>query len=416
MSYLPRWQEQRLLSLLKRFPVVCLTGPRQAGKSTLLKHCLRSGWDYLTLDQRGLLETAVRDPDLFVRDLKTPAVIDEAQKAPSLFHAIKAEVDAHPSKRFILSGSANFLLMKNISETLAGRTAVLELWPFSVGEMEEVKEPTFLEKLLKTGNPGQLQRLLREIPLKPLHSLYSRILWGGMPKIQEFSGPEEKRDWFEAYRSTYLEKDLRNLAQVGDLDDFQRFYQSIAFQTGNRLNLSHLAGDIGISVPTGKRYLDILRTSYQAFTIPSYHANISKRLIKTPKVYFGDTGLACFFLRYDSEEALKNSGRLGPLFETWIFNEVRKVLSVMPSPPALHYWQPQAGSEVDLLIEAGETLYPMEIKHAVGLQASDTKGLTQLMRELKKKTIPFGVIWYRGDRVRTVGPNILAVPFEYLWH
>lgn len=416
MEYVPRLQEKRLQAHLRQFPVVCLTGPRQAGKSTLLKHIQRPGWEYINFDQRAPLETALRDPDLFARDLKTPAIIDEAQKAPPIFHSIKAEVDLHPQKRFILSGSANFHLMKNITETLAGRAGILELLPFSVGEMEKIQNPIFFSALLKSHDFGKFQAELREIKIRPLKNIYDSILWGGMPKIQEYRSAEEKTDWFENYRTTYIERDLRNLAQVGDLEDFQKFYQSIAFQTGNKLNLSHLAQEIGITVPTSKRYLTILRTSYQAFTLPPYHINIKKRLVKTPKVYLLDTGLASFFLRYESEEMLRASGRLGALFETWFLNEAQKISRTLAAPPALFFWQTHSGHEIDLLLEAGESLYPMEIKHAARIQEADVKGIEGFMKEIKKKEIPFGIIWYRGDRIQTVGPRVLALPLEYLWH
>ena len=415
MVYLSRWQETPLEAHLKQFPVVCLTGPRQSGKSTLLKHIQKSDWEYITLDQRGLMEQALRDPDLFIQNFKTPVIIDEAQKAPPLFHSIKAEIDKNPKKRFILSGSANFHLMQNITETLAGRASLLELYPFSIGEILKIRHPIFLQNLFKTKTFAKLQTLVRSIKIKRLKNIYYHILWGGMPKIQELLSSEERMLWFENYRSTYIERDLRNLAQIGNLDDFQKFYQAVAFQTGNILNLSDLSKDIGVTVPTCKRYFDILRTSYQAFALPAYHANIKKRLVKTPKCYFLDTGMACFFLRYESEEMLKNSGRLGNLFETWVLNEMKKGIATLPVAPALHFWQPHAGYEIDLVMESGEFLYPMEVKHAIRIQNEDIRGLQNFMKDIKKKQIPFGIIWYRGEQIQTVAPQIIALPLEYLW-
>ncbi len=416
MPFIARLQQKRLEHFLKQFPVVCLTGSRQTGKSTLLKHVQKPHWEYVNLDQRSVLEQVQRDPDLFVRDLKTPAILDEAQKAPAVFHSIKAEVDAHPHKRFILSGSANFHLMQNISETLAGRTGILELFPFSVGELLGLPQPRFLSDLLGLRNIADLQALTKDIKISSLLNPYSYILWGGMPKIWQLSSSQEKTDWFENYRTTYIERDLRNLAQVGNLDDFQKFYQSIAFQTANKLNLSNLAKDIGVSVPTCKRYLDIMRTSYQAFTLPAYHINIRKRLVKTPKCYMLDTGIVSFLLRYESEEMLQKSGRLGVLFETWVLGEIKKVCATLPVMPSFHYWHPHAGYEVDVVLEVGERLYPMEIKHISRLEDGDIRGLQEIMQDITSKQIPFGVLWYRGDRVLTVAPRILAIPVEYLWH
>jgi len=416
MNYISRYQEKRLDTMLKQFSVVCLTGPRQAGKSTLLKHIKKTEWEYITFDQRGIVETALRDPDLFIKNIKTPAIIDEAQKAPEIFHSIKASVDERPERKFILSGSANFQLMQNITETLAGRTAVLELPPFSIGEMLGIKEPRFISSVLGSRTFSDLQSLCHDIKVKRLENIYYYILWGGLPKIYEFETPDERALWFENYRTTYIERDLRNLAHVGDLEDFQKFYSAVAFQTGNMLNLSKFAEDIGITVPTCKRYLNILRTSYQAHTLPAFHANVRKRLVKTPKCYLADTGLACFFLHYGSEAMLKNSGYLGAIFETWVVNEVKKICANLVSPPELFFWKPHAGREIDMVLEYGEYLYPIEIKHSIRIQDSDTHEMQEFMKQIKNKKLPFGVIFYRGDTPLTVAPHIMAIPLEYLWH
>ncbi|MBI2982301.1 MAG: ATP-binding protein [Deltaproteobacteria bacterium] len=416
MEYIHRYQGDRVLKLLKQFPVVVLTGPRQAGKSTLLEKIKKPDWTYLNFDQRGLIEQAIRDPDLFAKNLKTPAIIDEAQKAPNLFHSIKAEVDKNPEKKFILSGSSNFQLMEGITETLAGRAAIAELFPFSVGELTLLKEPKVLSTILKVTNLSQLKKELGEVKIVPLAGLYEKILWGGMPKIWSFNSLEERHLWFENYRTTYIERDLRSLAQVGNLEDFQKFYQSIAFQTANLLNLSNLASDIGISVPTCRRYIDILRTSYQAFLLTPYSMNIGKRLVKTPKCYFLDTGVASFMHRYESEEALKASGKLGFLFETWVLGEVKKLLACMDHPPLPFFWKPHAAHEVDLVLEAGDRLYPMEIKHAIRLTQNDWAGLELFLKTMKKRTVPFGIVWYRGESILSLAKNIIALPLEYLWH
>lgn len=416
MEYIHRYHEDRILKLLGQFPIVVLTGPRQAGKSTLLEKIKKPDWTYLNFDQRGLLEQAMRDPDLFAKNLKTPAVIDEAQKAPNLFHSIKAEVDKDPGKKFILSGSSNFQLMEGITETLAGRAAITELFPFSVGELTRLKEPKVLPMILKATDLSKLRKNLEEIRITPLENLYEKILWGGMPKIWSFNTREEKTLWFENYRTTYIERDLRNLAQVGSLEDFQKLYQAIAFQTANLLNLSNLASDIGVSVPTCRRYIDILRTSYQSFLLTPYSANIGKRLVKTPKCYFLDTGVASFMHRYDSEEALKASGKLGSLFETWVLAEVKKLLSCMDLPPLPFFWKPHAAREVDLVLEAGDRLYPMEIKHAIRLTPDDWAGLKLFLETMKKRTVPFGIVWYRGETILSLAENIIALPIEYLWH
>lgn len=408
MPYLKRALEAKLIRYASEFPVVVLTGCRQAGKSTLLNHLFTEKWEYINFDERGVLERAIRDPDLFVKNFTSNVILDEVQKAPSLFHSIKWIVDRGTPHKIILSGSANFHLMGEVTETLAGRAGILELYPLSLAELEG--RPPLIQWMSLSPDVDHLFQSLRK--LKPASDavVLDRIYWGGFPKLSQLHRDQEKRDWFESYRTTYLERDLRNLAQVGDLGDFQKLYQLLAFQTGGLLNLSNLANEIGISVPTCKKYVRILETSYQYFLLKPFYANMRKRLVKSPKAYLTDTGLGIFLTEVDSVRELNLSGKLGRFFENWVVAELIKNNSILDRKLQTSFWRTSSGLEVDLLLETGKHLFPLEIKSALKIEDSSIRGLVELMKLDLRKTIPFGLVIYRGEEVIKLRENILAVP------
>lgn len=414
MSYIPRKIEEKLKFYVKQFPVVVVTGPRQSGKSTLLKHLFvdKKEWQYITLDERGTLERIQSDPDLFVRDISTHCIIDEAQKAPALFHAIKYLVDKDSSRRIILSGSANFHLLSQVSETLAGRAGVLELFPFSCNEIFRPtrKEKGILDIILTETDIKKIVKAAKTIAPLSSHQIMEYLLFGGYPKLQEYKHALEKITWFENYRSTYIERDLRDLSQVADITIFQHFYQIIAFQIANMLNLSNIANELGISVPTAKKFLHILETSYQYFLLHPFHANIRKRLIKTPKVYSIDIGLVNFFLRNTSQEMMKNSPQFGAIFENFVISEIIKHISLGTWKNQLYFWRTSNGAEIDTLIEKGQQLIPIEIKSAIKLQPHSLRGLFDFLDSPLGKKAPFSIIMYRGEEIYHIKENILAIP------
>jgi len=404
-SYVPRFLEKKLRQYVQQFPVTLLTGARQAGKSTLLKHLFPGeSWEYLTLDQRGILHQIQSDPDLFVKNISSNIIIDEAQKCPELFHAIKWRVDEGLKHKIILSGSANFQLMSRVTETLAGRAGVLELFPFSVNEVNRGRNG--LENILD----GKFKALDKKSDEQMLESM----LWGGFPKIFEYRKPEEKKNWFENYRTTYIERDLRDLTQVADLNDFQRFFEKAAFQIGGILNLSNIANDIGITVPTCKKYLHILETSYQFFLLKPYHANISKRLVKSPKLYAWDTGLANYFLGIDSEKYLKSSSFYGSVFENFMITELLKQNSFLSRKAHLYFWRTSSGDEVDVIVDYKNQLIPVEIKSGVQISDGSIAGLLKFMDLKLPQKIPYGIVFYRGDRIMQIRPRIWAVPVTFI--
>lgn len=414
MKYRPRHLERNLYARLEQFPVVVVTGSRQSGKSTMLQHMFtKTGWRYVTLDLRSTVEKIKADPDLFVKDIDSNIIIDEAQKAPELFHSLKYLVDKKKTYRIILSGSANFLLLAKVTESLAGRAAILELFPFSSGEIYRKASSSVIDMIYNINQAQDISRAKKVSQLSDTQ-IWGQVLYGGYPKLLEYKSHEQKQNWLDNYITTYLERDLRNLAQVGDIGDFQRFYKMLAFQSGNLLNLSNIASDIGISVPTCKKYLSILEASYQYILLRPYYINIRKRLIKSPKVYILDTGLGNYFIGNDSLDKLKNSGNLGHILETWVIIEFIKHNNIQHRKKNLYFWRTSNGAEVDLLIEDGKKIIPIEIKTTYRIKPESIRGLKEFISLDIGRDIPFGVVFYRGDEVYRISDKIWAIPISMI--
>jgi len=371
----------------------------------------KKGWRYVTLDLRSVVERINTDPDLFVRDIESNIIIDEAQKAPELFHSLKYIVDKGERYKIILSGSANFLLLSNVTETLAGRAAIIELFPFSLSEIHRKGSSSVIDMIYTINKPKDISRF-KDVPLLSDRQIWNQVLYGGYPKLLEYKSHEQKQNWLDNYITTYIERDLRNLAQVGDIGDFQRFYKMLAFQSGNILNLSNIARDIGISVPTCKKYLHILEASYQYNLLRPYHMNIRKRLIKSPKVYMLDTGLCNYFIGNDSLDKLKNSGNFGNVLETWVIAEFIKHNSIQRRKKNLYYWRTSNGAEVDLLIEDGKTIIPIEIKSSIRIKPDSIRSLKEFISLDIGRTIPYGFVFYWGDDIYRISDKIWAIPIK----
>ena len=413
MRYIHRYIESKIKEYVKQFPVVVLTGPRQAGKSTLLKYLFKGkDWEYVNLDQRGVLERVKDDPDLFVKDIRSNIVIDEAQKAPDIFHSIKWKVDEGMKHKVILSGSANFQLLHKVTETLAGRVGILELLP--LGLVEKYKRPGILALLLNSSNIEGINKRIDKSSHIEDGDLHQHFLWGGYPKLLEYRANEFKLNWLENYRTSYIERDLRDLAQVAEISDFQRFYQMLAFQIGELLNLSNLANEIGISVPTCKKYFQILEASYQYFLLRPYHLNVRKRLIRSPKTYIWDTGICNYFLGNNSVRQLINSSKWGNMFENCVISEFMKQNTFLSKKADMYFWRTSNGAEVDLIIERGRVLIPVEIKSAMKISPVSIRGLLDFMKLNTNRQIPFGVVLYRGEKVFRLSESIVAIPDSYL--
>jgi hypothetical protein len=340
MTYIPRDIEDRLERLLASSPCVAVTGPRQAGKSTLLRHCLPD-YTYVSLDDPFFREQAHADPVFFLDSLGERAIIDEIQLAPGLLSYVKVRVDERRGVkgRYVFTGSQQFGLIKNLSDSLAGRIALLELLPLSVAEKR------------------------RHISIPDAMGLFRHAALNGSYPELVVDAHVDLPSWYASYLQTYLERDIRTIYNIGDLRDFQRFVRLLSARCGQQLNMSDFSRDLGISVPTVKSWISILEASRVVYLLPPYYSNLGKRITKSPKVYFIDIGLACNLAGVRDEEHLFNGPMAGHLFENFCIQETVKFFLGRGEQPPLYYIRTGNGLEVDLLIEpSAGVLIPVEIK------------------------------------------------------
>lgn len=402
--YLSRWLTPLLKQAAKEHPIIVLTGARQVGKSTLLRYEKPfATWKYYTLDEIDVLRQAEQDPKALWAGVQH-VVIDEVQKVPALLPAIKQAVDqARGELRFVLSGSANLLLMRHISESLAGRAVYFTLQPLTYGETQAQAAPQFLTDLLAGKLPTSMKVKAAVPP-----PLALSLLRGGMPSLLSLSGPEAWVQWWEGYVATYLERDLRQISQVSSLPDFHRVMELLALRTGQLINQSDVARDAQISQPSIHRYLNLLETTHLFQRLPAYTSSRTTRLLKAPKVQWADAGLAVFLAGYYSETSLLQARELGNFFETYVVQHL-KVLAELLTPKArLFYWRTIAGKEVDVVIEQGQRLVAIEIKMSEQVGFGDVEPLRVFLAEHPKTA--FGVILYRGTELKQLAEKIVALP------
>ncbi len=347
-----RTLEGRLRDLAGPFPVIFLTGPRQSGKTTLARATFPD-FEYYSLEDLQVRSEVIEDPRGFLGRLEGArgVVIDEAQRAPDLFSYLQGFVDERRSGPIVLTGSQQFLLSDGISQSLAGRAAILELLPFSYAELTG-REPLEPDDLVSAALPASRAA--------PDHEL-DRILFSGLyPRIHDAG--LEPEVWLDTYVRTYIERDVRMITNVGDLDTFSRFVQLCAGRSGQLLNLSALGADAGLDQKTARRWLSLMRTSYVVDLLHPHHKNFRKRIVKTPKLYFTDSGLLCHLLGISNVRQLHSHPLRGAIFETFVVSELRKVFTNRGRRPSLFFWRDSRGREVDVVVDLGGVLVPMEIK------------------------------------------------------
>lgn len=404
-----RLLSEKLERLSQLFPVVVVVGARQVGKSTLLKHDFSKA-QYVVFDPVQDIENARMDPELFLNNHTTPLVLDEIQYAPEVVSVIKRRVDKDPSPgQYLLTGSQQWGVLKSMAESLAGRAVFLDLQPFSLSEIQEVDAPiSWLERWL--NNPKEvIKNKPRRLQNPP--QLYEQLWRGFFPKAQELPF-DAIPSFYQSYLRTYIERDVRVLADIDDLQTFGNFVKLAATLTAQEVNYSKLGKDIGITPQTAKRWLDILISTFQWFSLPAYSNNAIKKISNKPKGYFADTGLVCQAQAISTPQALGGHPLLGALFETAVIGELKKLSSAMASPPNLYHWRAHSGAEVDVILERDGKLYPIEIKSKSRPNKSDAQGLTLFHKNYPRSDVQYGLVICPCDEFFQLSSAAYAMPWD----
>jgi len=399
--YIERQLEQVVLRADKMFPVVMVTGPRQVGKTTMLEKLAGKRRNYVSLDSRINREMAINEPELFLQRFPPPVLIDEFQYAQELLPFIKINVDKNKRNGdYWLTGSQMFHMLKGVSESLAGRVAVIPMQGLSISEILGVHSGAF------TGNPSAWLKLAKTRRRENLQKVYKRIFTGSFPRA--YSGTFDRELFFSSYIDTYLQRDIRKLTQVGDEMSFIRFLTACAARTGSQVNYAELAKDVGISAPTAKQWLSILLTSGIIILVEPYFNNALKRIVKSPKMYFMDTGLCAYLTRWDSPETLEVSAMTGQFFETYAVSEIIKSYYNCGKRPHVFFYRDTDKKEIDLILEENNTLHPFEIKKS----ASPDRNVVQRFETLRrtKKEIGTGGVICMTDNIYPIDKNNYYVP------
>ncbi len=371
--YIKRHMERTLLRQSKAFGAVLLTGSRQVGKTTMLRKTM-ADIGYITLDDPLQRAAAKQHAGTFFKDNPPPVVVDEAQYAPELFPYIKMSVDESGDKgQFFLSGSQQFHMMKNVSESLAGRVAILNLLGLSLRERTD----TACDQPFLPTEDYFTERKNQSAPVE-YQDIWEMIYCGSMPEVVA-NLDRVSSEYYAYYTSTYIERDVRELTQVGDEMKFLQFITAAAAMNGQLLNMASLSRDIGVSQPTVERWLSILCASGIVYLLQPYHNNLLKRVVKTPKLYFLDTGLAAYLCRWPNAKTLSVGAQAGAFFESFVISETLKSYynSGVQHPP-LYFYRDHDGVEIDLLIQQGDVLYPIEIKKHADPKPSEMNGFSKL--------------------------------------
>ena len=402
--YVPRTLESSVIRAAQQFPVVLLSGARQVGKTTLLKHLSQGERAYVTLDDPLVLSLAKTDPALFLQRFPPPVLIDEIQYAVELLPHIKMAADrAGQPGQFWLTGSQQFHLMKGVSESLAGRVAVLNLLGLSRSEM--LGQGGDALPFLPT--PEEITRRSAQRCQLTLKELY-RLIWRGALPAIALNAAVERDLFFGSYVQTYLQRDVRDLARVGDELAFLRFLRAAAARTGQLLNLVDLARDADVAPNTAKSWLSILQTAEIVYLLEPYHTNVTQRLVKTPKLYFLDAGLAAYLTEWASPETLEVGAMGGPILETWIVAELLKSYWHAGRRPPFYYYRDKDQREIDLLLTQDGIAYPLEIKKTASPSREDVRHFAALQR-LGLPVGPGGVICL-AERSLPLTATALSIP------
>lgn len=404
--YIPRSITSRLKKLLKSFPVVVVVGARQVGKSTLLQNEFGDRFDYVVFDPVLDLENARQDPELFLDNHQAPLILDEIQYVPELIPAIKRRVDKTKKPgQYLITGSQQWEVLKNISESLAGRAVILNLYPFSISEIN--KQKYWLKNWLK--NSKQCIKKLKAT--KNAQTLHEQLWRGFFPKAQEFP-LDQIPDFYQSYLRTYVERDVRMMAAIDDLQSFSRFTRLLAALSAQEVNYSQLGRDISVTPQTSKRWIEILKAGFQWLEIPPFYGNVIKRLSKKPKGYLTDTGFICNAQAISSPSAVGVNPLFGALFETAVVMDLVKQNSTMPTPAHFYHWRAHSGAEVDLILEKDGIFFPIEIKSTTQPSRQDLRGIRSFREAYPKLNIGPGLVICATNKAFALSKQDYAIGWD----
>ncbi len=399
----------RLREALADTPAVLVHGPRQSGKTTLARAVGdRRGYGYFSFDVDGLRHSAQQDPSGFVAGLPERVILDEVQRVPELFTTLKDVIDRQRKPgRFILTGSANVLLVPTLADSLAGRMGILRLHPLAQSELAR-RSPEFLDHLF---NGGFRTRTIS--PLGP--DLAVRVAAGGYPAALALRTPARRSAWYRDYVETQVQRDVRDLSRIRSLDALPRLLAMAASHTARLINVADLAGPFQLTRQTIHDYVTVLERVFLLERLPPWHSNRLSRLVKTPKLHIGDTGVACALLDLDAKALHSNREMLGPLLETFVLQELRRQASWRTAPITFYHFRDRDGIEVDIVLEQGiGKVAGVEVKSSASVSASDFTGLRKL-KDVAGKKFAGGVVLYDGEVSASFGDRLHAVPIRALW-
>ena len=413
-SYKQRALTEKLRQLFTHFPVVAVTGARQVGKTELVKHLFGDEAALVTFDPLIDVGAVREDPELFLNNQKTPVILDEVQYVPSLISALKRKIDQDRSAgQYILTGSQQWEVMKNLSESLAGRVVFLDLDSLSLSEVADLYagatyQPWFVRWLT---DPDQIAV---SSPPKLIETNLYQTLWiGSLPEATNLP-KEVVSDYHAGYIRTYIERDVRLLLTETDLVKFRKFYQLSGALTAQEINYSEFGRELGADYKVAQKWLSILQATFQWYEIPAFFNNVVKRISKKPKGIFADTGLACHLLAISKPEVIAGHPMYGRLFETFVVREIIKQISLMQPKPNLYHWRSHSKQEVDLIIEYNNRLYPVEIKGKSNPDKSDLSGITAFREAYLERRLGNGLIISAGARSYALSEKDYVVPWNIL--
>ena len=405
----PRFASDRLKEALADTPAVLIHGPRQSGKTTLARAVgEKAGFSYVTFDDDVVRAGAENDPAGFIASLSARTILDEVQRVPAIFTAIKADVDRNRKPgRFLLTGSANVLLLPKVADSLAGRMEILRLPPLSESEISGHKS-NFLDDLFS----GVIKRKPRP---RLGHGLAERIERGGYPPAVTRTAPRRRRAWYRDYIEAIVKRDVREMARIASLDALPRLMALAASQTARLLNVSELSAPFQLSRPTIRDYVTLLERVFLLDELQPWHSNRLSRLIKTPKLHLGDTGLCCSLLGMSASDLMEDRGTLGQLVETFVYQELRRQSSWRSDDVRFYHFRDKDNAEVDIVLERGpHQVVGVEVKAGATVRSSDFSGMRKLASACGKR-FHAGVVLYDGEMTVSFGQNMYAVPISALW-